>query len=255
MVEGGPAPVPATPLAIRGLSWRSQDVAWARARRPAWPRQYEDPGLSDRRCNQPQAAGSHSPCASAALDPSLGARFPDRTRVPEARATGLIAAYTRGTDHFFNDPWAHKFRNVLDKVRKADQPKVKRALHKIMNAAIRRKRPTAAMPCLPRDRKEIWTDLRWAVAGVSVGPEQSPGVSAGGFSFGAARSGLPVSLQLDCPSPLRNALSFVSPNFQPCARGASGDGGVSLNSRGSQSTIRPSRSYGGRSPDADGGGR
>jgi hypothetical protein len=151
--------------------------------------------------------------------------------------------------------WAHKFRNVLDKVRKADQPKVKRALHKIMNAAIRRKRPTAAMPCLPRDRKEIWTDLRWAVAGVSVGPEQSPGVSAGGFSFGAARSGLPVSLQLDCPSPLRNALSFVSPNFQPCARGASGDGGVSLNSRGSQSTIRPSRSYGGRSPDADGGGR
>jgi Transposase, Mutator family len=73
--------------------------------------------------------------------------------------------------------WAHKFRNVLDKVRKADQPKVKRALHKIMNAAIRRKRPTAAMPCLPRDRKEIWTDLRWAVAGVSVGPEQSPGVS------------------------------------------------------------------------------
>jgi transposase-like protein len=31
--------------------------------------------------------------------------------------------------------WAHKIRNVLDKVRKADQPKLKRALHKIMNAA------------------------------------------------------------------------------------------------------------------------
>ena len=30
--------------------------------------------------------------------------------------------------------WAHKIRNVLNKVRKADQPKVKRALHKIMNA-------------------------------------------------------------------------------------------------------------------------
>src|SRR5437763_11487258 len=27
--------------------------------------------------------------------------------------------------------WAHKIRNVLDKVRKADQPAVKRALHKI----------------------------------------------------------------------------------------------------------------------------
>jgi putative transposase len=31
--------------------------------------------------------------------------------------------------------WAHKIRNVLDKVGKADQLKVKRALHKIMNAA------------------------------------------------------------------------------------------------------------------------
>jgi transposase-like protein len=31
--------------------------------------------------------------------------------------------------------WAHKIRNVLDKVRQADQPALKRALHKIMNAA------------------------------------------------------------------------------------------------------------------------
>ena len=31
--------------------------------------------------------------------------------------------------------WAHKIRNVLDKVKKADQPAVKRALHKVMNAA------------------------------------------------------------------------------------------------------------------------
>jgi hypothetical protein len=30
--------------------------------------------------------------------------------------------------------WAHKIRNVLDKVKTADQPAVKRALHKIMNA-------------------------------------------------------------------------------------------------------------------------
>src|SRR3989475_2749525 len=30
--------------------------------------------------------------------------------------------------------WAHKIRNVLNKVKKADQPLVKRALHKIMNA-------------------------------------------------------------------------------------------------------------------------
>jgi putative transposase len=31
--------------------------------------------------------------------------------------------------------WAHKIRNVLDKIKKADQPAVKRALHKVMNAA------------------------------------------------------------------------------------------------------------------------
>jgi putative transposase len=31
--------------------------------------------------------------------------------------------------------WAHKIRNVLAKVRRADQPAVKRALHKVMNAA------------------------------------------------------------------------------------------------------------------------
>jgi transposase-like protein len=31
--------------------------------------------------------------------------------------------------------WAHKIRNVLDKVKKTDQPAVKRALHKIMHAA------------------------------------------------------------------------------------------------------------------------
>jgi putative transposase len=30
--------------------------------------------------------------------------------------------------------WAHKIRNVLNKVKKADQPAIKRALHKIMNA-------------------------------------------------------------------------------------------------------------------------
>ncbi len=31
--------------------------------------------------------------------------------------------------------WAHKIRNLLDRVRKADQPAVKRALHAIMNAS------------------------------------------------------------------------------------------------------------------------
>ena len=30
--------------------------------------------------------------------------------------------------------WAHKIRNILDKIRKADQPAAQRAIHKVMNA-------------------------------------------------------------------------------------------------------------------------
>ena len=49
---------------------------------------------------------------------------------------GLLAALpTVFPDIAVQRCWAHKIRNVLDKVRKADQPAVKRALHKIMNAA------------------------------------------------------------------------------------------------------------------------
>jgi transposase-like protein len=40
--------------------------------------------------------------------------------------------------------WAHKIRNVLDKVRKADQPAVKADLHAIMNATTRPKARSAA---------------------------------------------------------------------------------------------------------------
>ncbi|MSO75882.1 MAG: transposase [Alphaproteobacteria bacterium] len=40
--------------------------------------------------------------------------------------------------------WAHKIRNVLNKVRKTDHPAVKAGLHAIMNAATRRKAQVAA---------------------------------------------------------------------------------------------------------------
>jgi transposase-like protein len=67
--------------------------------------------------------------------------------------------------------WAHKIRNVLDKVRKVDQPKVKRALHKVMNApnqpaarsAARRfadrfqESYPAAVACLRNDLDELLT--------------------------------------------------------------------------------------------------
>ncbi len=71
--------------------------------------------------------------------------------------------------------WAHKIRNVLNKVRRADQPKVKRALHKIMNAptqsaarsAARRFADRfqndypAAVACLRNDLDELLTCFRY----------------------------------------------------------------------------------------------
>ena len=71
--------------------------------------------------------------------------------------------------------WAHKIRNVLDKVKKADQPAVKRLLHKIMNApnvpaarAAARKfanrfegKYPAAVACLRNDLDELLTCFRY----------------------------------------------------------------------------------------------
>jgi putative transposase len=71
--------------------------------------------------------------------------------------------------------WAHKIRNVLNKVRKADQPAVKRMLHKIMNApnapaarAAARKfanrfgdKYPAAVACLRNDLDELLTCFRY----------------------------------------------------------------------------------------------
>lgn len=71
--------------------------------------------------------------------------------------------------------WAHKIRNVLNKVRKADQPKVKRALHKIMNAVNARaarsaahrfaerfqEQYPAAVACLRNDLDELLTCFRY----------------------------------------------------------------------------------------------
>jgi putative transposase len=90
--------------------------------------------------------------------------------------TGLLAALPA---IFYGIPvqrcWAHKIRNILDKVRKADQPKVKRALHKIMNAAnasaarsaARRfaerfqEQYPAAVACLRNDLDELLTCFRY----------------------------------------------------------------------------------------------
>ena len=71
--------------------------------------------------------------------------------------------------------WAHKIRNVLDKVRKADQPAVKRVVHKIMNAAnapplvlpragspiASKSKYPAAVACLRNDLDELLTCFRY----------------------------------------------------------------------------------------------
>ena len=71
--------------------------------------------------------------------------------------------------------WAHKIRNILNKVRRADQPKVKRALHQVMNAAnapaarsaARRfaeafdQQYPAAVACLRNDLDELLTCFRY----------------------------------------------------------------------------------------------
>jgi putative transposase len=71
--------------------------------------------------------------------------------------------------------WAHKIRNVLDKVKKADRPAMKRALHAVMNAAnepaarhaARRLADKfeegypAAVACLRNDLDELLTCFRY----------------------------------------------------------------------------------------------
>lgn len=71
--------------------------------------------------------------------------------------------------------WAHKIRNVLDKVRAADRDAVKRGLHKIMNAPTRPKAQAAArrfadrwedtcpkaVACLRNDLDELLTCFRY----------------------------------------------------------------------------------------------
>ena len=74
--------------------------------------------------------------------------------------------------------WAHKIRNILNKIRQADQPAVKRALHKVMNAAnapaaraaARRFRERfdkaypKAVACLRNDLDELLTCFRYKSA-------------------------------------------------------------------------------------------
>lgn len=71
--------------------------------------------------------------------------------------------------------WAHKIRNILDKVKKADQAAIKTALHAVMNADSRRKAQSAArrfadrwkelypkaVACLRNDLDELLTCFQY----------------------------------------------------------------------------------------------
>lgn len=90
--------------------------------------------------------------------------------------SGLLAALpTVFPDIPVQRCWAHKIRNVLNKIKKADQPAAKRALHKVMNADnIRQARAAArrfkacfedkypaAVACLRNDLDELLTCFRY----------------------------------------------------------------------------------------------
>lgn len=57
MVGRGPSFVPAPPLALRGISRRSEDLARAIESDPARPHKYENPSLSDGRGSQLETTG------------------------------------------------------------------------------------------------------------------------------------------------------------------------------------------------------
>jgi transposase-like protein len=71
--------------------------------------------------------------------------------------------------------WAHKMRNILDRIKKADRPAAKRALHRVMNADNRAEARTAArrfkqrfedkypsaVACLRNDLDELLTCFRY----------------------------------------------------------------------------------------------
>jgi putative transposase len=89
---------------------------------------------------------------------------------------GLLAALPMGFAGIaVQRCWAHKIRNVLDKIKKADQPAAKRALHKIMNASHEPAARTAArafadrfqdkypsaVACLRNDLDDLLTCFRY----------------------------------------------------------------------------------------------
>jgi transposase len=83
LVGGGPASLPASPLAVRRLPRRGQDLARVGTCRAPRARQHAHPGPPDRRRDQPEAARRHSSCG------------PSRTRLADLCLPSASAACRR----------------------------------------------------------------------------------------------------------------------------------------------------------------
>jgi hypothetical protein len=111
--RGGPASLPASPLAFRGLPRRGEDLARPRARRPPRPAEHADPGISHRGGHQPQAAGhrfrpSIRPGAGCLCSPVVRKR-----RGRKIHASPRLTPIRDFPRTFFNSPRVHWMRNAL----------------------------------------------------------------------------------------------------------------------------------------------
>jgi transposase-like protein len=104
--------------------------------------------------------------------------------------------------------WAHKIRNVLNKVRKADQPAVKRGLHAVMNAKDQPRARAAA-----RHFAERWSEPypKASTASAMTSTSSSPASATGPFP--SAGSSAPPT-----PSSAASARSGAGPDPWACSR-------------------------------------
>ena len=118
MGRGRSAAISTSPLALRGLPRRGEDLARARARGPARPRQHEDPSLPHRRGDQSQAARRRSSChpvghlgvSSRREGSTVRLSCPHTPNRPSDDCRRLILHAPRTEIVFFNSPMVGKVR-------------------------------------------------------------------------------------------------------------------------------------------------
>ena len=108
-------------MALRGLPRRGENLARARARDPARPRQHEDPGLPHGRGDQSQAArhrSSSRPVGHFGVSSRLDGPAPRQScphapnRTPDDRRR-LLLRMRRASIGFFNNPASGRFSPAM----------------------------------------------------------------------------------------------------------------------------------------------